>query len=353
MSDQESGRETEWVAPADLKARPPFSNLFGLANRGLTEKIAHSMREGGFDPSKPVNVWRGKNLVIDGHHRRQAAIEAHVQVLVCFHDFPDEDAALDYAIANQRDRRNLSDSELASLVKAVDKRRKRGGDHKSEEAKSICSAEQIETPSHVQTAALAGTSPAKVRRVRTIFDHAEETGDTEERDAVLRGAQSINAAERSVAAKKRKEITARREKVRIYFDKNPGASFPVAMAALGLSRGTLQADKMALGLARPRGPSIDTIKSRAEARPYSPHHAAAWKKLMDDHIDVMRAIHRAGGMRHIAGEWQHDRIIKAIAFLEEVIGDLEKMRADLASLCGDRETIQGTFTTGDFHGHAC
>ena len=44
---------------------------------------------------------------------------AGVDVLVCFHDFSDKDAAMDYAVANQRDRRNLTDAEIASLVMAL------------------------------------------------------------------------------------------------------------------------------------------------------------------------------------------------------------------------------------------
>jgi hypothetical protein len=51
--------------------------------------------------------------------------------------------------------------------------------------------------SHV-TAELTGTSPRKVSKIRAIVDYAEKTGDTEEKDAVLRGDVSINAAEKMV-----------------------------------------------------------------------------------------------------------------------------------------------------------
>jgi hypothetical protein len=48
----------------------------------------------------------------------------------------DEDEAMDSAIANQGDRRSLNDEKLARLVMVVDKRKQRGGDRKSDEAKS-------------------------------------------------------------------------------------------------------------------------------------------------------------------------------------------------------------------------
>src|SRR4051812_7277760 len=51
-----------------------------------------------------------RNLVFDGHTRRRSAIDVGIDVLVYYHDFRDEDAAFEYAVANQRDRRDLTDS---------------------------------------------------------------------------------------------------------------------------------------------------------------------------------------------------------------------------------------------------
>jgi hypothetical protein len=102
-----------------------------------------------------------------------AAVQAGIEVLICFRDFPDEDAAWHYAIANQRDRRNLSDAELLSLVTAVDKRKLRGGDRKSKDAKSKISGETIDPgPSRNETAAVAGISPRQVKKVRAISSYA-------------------------------------------------------------------------------------------------------------------------------------------------------------------------------------
>ena len=82
---------------------------------------------------------------------------------------------MDYAIANQRDRRSLTNEELVRLVVAVDKRKQRGGDRRSEQAKSKASNDAIEKSSDT-TAALAGTSPRKVEKIRAISDYAEKTG---------------------------------------------------------------------------------------------------------------------------------------------------------------------------------
>jgi ParB family chromosome partitioning protein len=192
------------VSPSDLVTRPPFSDLFSVRPK-LQETIAQSMREKGFDPSKPINVWRQENTVVDGHTRHGAAIDAGIKVLVCYHDFKDEDEAMDYAISNQRDRRNLSDAELFSLIQAVDKRRKRGGDTKSETArKSKASREAFDPPAKTAeaTAKTIGTSRSKVEKARAIIGHAEKTGDVTELHAVKAGRLSIHRAAKSVGAKK-------------------------------------------------------------------------------------------------------------------------------------------------------
>src|SRR5262245_9459127 len=94
-----------WVHPSDLVVREPFSILFPPQPE-LRKKIADSLVESGFDVSKPVIVWSRGRVLLDGHTRRDAAIDVGVDVLVVYRDFVDEDAALAYAIACQRDRRN-------------------------------------------------------------------------------------------------------------------------------------------------------------------------------------------------------------------------------------------------------
>jgi hypothetical protein len=82
---------------------------------------------------------------------------------VCFHDFADEDEALDYAIRNQRDRQNLTNAELMRLVELVDKRRKHGGDRRSQEFNAQDCA--LKNRSSEATATLTGISSRKVEQV--------------------------------------------------------------------------------------------------------------------------------------------------------------------------------------------
>jgi len=83
----------------------------------------------------------------------------------------------------------MTDAELRHWVKVVDKRKQRGGDHKSEGfQKSKGSVEPIDSkPSAETTAEIVGTSASKVKKIRYIEDHA----DDETKEAVKAGEMSI------------------------------------------------------------------------------------------------------------------------------------------------------------------
>lgn len=191
------------MSPRELRVAPPFSDLFPIKQAQL-DAITASMREGGYDLSRPINVWRETLLVVDGHTRRAAAIAAGIrEVPVCFHDFTDEDAAMVYAIKAQVERRQLTDAEVYRVTVELDRRKPRGGDRKSEAARSICPREQIDCDSAVATASTIGASRAKVVAVRTIEDNAEKYPDIKE--AVLSGEKSIRMGAREISDRKRKE----------------------------------------------------------------------------------------------------------------------------------------------------
>lgn len=184
------------VDPKELKIRPPFSDLFPI-NPAVRDAIRRSMQENGFDGSKPINVWRRENVVVDGHTRKEVAEELGLDVAVFFHGFETEDEAFEYAVANQRNRRNLADADFVRLVAMVDTRKQRGGDRRSEDFKPPGGGMKS---SAEKTAALVGISPRKVERIRTVQDHAPE----EIREAVEEGRMTVNRAY-AETQKKRKE----------------------------------------------------------------------------------------------------------------------------------------------------
>ena len=206
----------QWLPTNRITTRSPFKDLFPI-DQGTVDAVADHMRANGYDESQPIVVWKESDnkhpIIIDGHTRLLAALKAMISpVPVAIMDFPDERAALEHAIHNQRDRRNLTDADIIRCIEAVDKRSSWGGDRKSEDAKIKSSNEpltgkegQAENQrckstfdSAQETAKIVGTSRDKVKKARTILDHADEGT----KQAVLDGKKSIHAAAKETQEKR-------------------------------------------------------------------------------------------------------------------------------------------------------
>ena len=188
----------------DLIIKPPFSELFSI-DENVLQGIVKNILENTYDESQPIVVWKDQNIVIDGHTRLKASHLAGRQIISVFNKaFRNEEEALQYAINNQRNRRNMSEAELLRCIEAVDKRQERGGDRKSEEAKSKAPSGGIEkskSPSAQETARIVGASARKVERARSVLS------DPEEKEAVITGKKSINKASQDAKAKRKSKPT--------------------------------------------------------------------------------------------------------------------------------------------------
>ncbi len=183
--------------PKEIERHETFSNLFPI-NPELLKKIEEDMKENEYDDSQPIILatWKRQEepVCIDGYTRLQAAIRAGIEeVPVWTHELDTEDEAVDKAILLQRNRRNMTDAEIISCMKALDRRRGRGGDRRSEEAKSKpqdLGNENSRSLSAKETGEKLGVSSRKVEQARTVMDH----GDEETIEAVKNGEMSINKA---------------------------------------------------------------------------------------------------------------------------------------------------------------
>ena len=163
-----------------IRTAAPFKTLFPI-REDVLNRITTDMKQHGFDSGHPIVVWVGKKLtVVDGHTRLLAAINLGIEAIpVVLREFADENAALEYAIGSQRNRRNLTDAELMKCISALDQRKKKGPKKDRPLGKSAD-----------RTAMLLGTSRVKVERIRSILDHAPE----EIKNAVKSGNLTINKA---------------------------------------------------------------------------------------------------------------------------------------------------------------
>jgi ParB family chromosome partitioning protein len=186
----------------DIKTASPFRDLFPVRKRVLDD-IIWDMRKNGYDNSQSLVLWKDHgNVVIDGHTRLSAAKKANIyQIPVILKAFSDEEEALKYAIACQKNRRNLSDSELVACVVELDKRKDRISCLKQ----NLTVAPDGATGRTSQkTADLLGISARKVERIRSIMDNAPD----EIKRMVKTGRMTVNSAyNRTVGAGQPFEIT--------------------------------------------------------------------------------------------------------------------------------------------------
>lgn len=184
----------------DIKLQKEFKELFPIVPGNL-EKITFRMKETGFDNSKPLHIWdkEGTYILIDGHHRREAALTCNLHDVPCYlHSFETVDEALEYALSEQTERRNLSDADLLKALKIVDELKVRGptGGEKGKSA--------------ARSAELLGISISRVEKSRTVEKYATD----EIKQKIEKGELSLNKAYQMVrevltpeTAKKEKRLS--------------------------------------------------------------------------------------------------------------------------------------------------
>ncbi|HOY89663.1 MAG TPA: hypothetical protein PKZ09_07815 [Bacillota bacterium] len=186
-----------------LTKAEPFASLFSIKAE-VFEAIKADMAVNGFDPSKPVNVWRkpdGTRTLIDGYTRVCAAEELSILRVTAYEKtFTSEAEALAYAIHTQKDRRNLSDAELLRLIELVD----RPQTGLRAPLAPIGANETTAPKTAAVTADAIGISARKVERARTVLS------DPEEANAVRRGEKTIHQA--AVAAKAKRGVPSKRRR---------------------------------------------------------------------------------------------------------------------------------------------
>lgn len=192
-----------WVRPDEIKTHADLA-LFPIGDHELGI-IAESMRAEGFDAAQPIVVWSETGYVVDGHTRLAAAKRAPLDSVAIYEQsFDGWDEALEYAIARQRDRRNLSREQfrsyVAHVVRASDHLKQRGGDHTSDRAKA--SIDAFAGKSANGLAEKIGVSQPTVERVRAVL----QDGDEETKERMMTGELSPNAAYQQVRQAERMRV---------------------------------------------------------------------------------------------------------------------------------------------------
>jgi ParB family chromosome partitioning protein len=103
----------------DIVVDPLISQVF-MYKRQILDEVCRSIREKGYDKSQPIAIWKGANIVVDGHTRLAAAKEAGLsEVPVAEMEFADKEEAVLYTFERQVLRRNLTSAEILAAVELM------------------------------------------------------------------------------------------------------------------------------------------------------------------------------------------------------------------------------------------
>jgi hypothetical protein len=185
----------ETVKLSSLKVNRKI-RVFDIQAETLNAIVAH-IKKNGFDEATPIIIWKGRNVIVEGHTRYEAAMKCGLKEVPIFErDFQDEMGAISYAIHCQRDRRNWTDAE---------KKFPMGGDRRSEKARSIFGTQKFD--SRDQTASLTGLSKDTISKCRAVaYYKSGERGRYRKRNAVLNGSKSINRSYEELRREKERAL---------------------------------------------------------------------------------------------------------------------------------------------------
>lgn len=176
-----------------IVTHPTFQTLLPINDKEL-ENIVKDMEENGFDRSKPVCIWREENVLIDGYTRFTAAKKARLSEIYKYEmSFGTEQEALEYAMKQQLNRRNLNDAGKIMLIEKLDNLRNPGRKSSDPEADA--------EPRGKSAQALAeslGIGTRTVERGRYVLANADE----ETLEEVKSGKKSINQAAKKIKQQK-------------------------------------------------------------------------------------------------------------------------------------------------------
>jgi|GEM_PF-3744186 hypothetical protein len=187
---------------SELSRRSPFSEYSGLITKDTTlqdkyriyrEKIKQSMIDHGFDPSKPIDVWKSYNIqeliVVDGYTRLDIAEEIGLdEVYIALHEFASTEEALIYAIHNQEARRPSTDYTILVGVQMMD------AYHRPQKGKVSTDSRKPSQKTIKEVAKTLGVNRNTVEKARTIISDTERKKDKKIIEEVREGKKSINSA---------------------------------------------------------------------------------------------------------------------------------------------------------------
>jgi ParB-like chromosome segregation protein Spo0J len=179
------GHEPKKIRLDEIVIDPDISKIFNIQVK-TKEAVLKSILKRGYDPEQPVVIWKGNNILVDGHTRYTASQEAKLEeIFVYERDFQSREDAILYAFGRQAIRRSLSPKEIIKAAQMIpDVRRQKGQGRIADEI-----------------AEMLGVSPSTIYQVRKIV----KDGSPEDIKSIENGDASINSVYDKLTTKPKEE----------------------------------------------------------------------------------------------------------------------------------------------------
>jgi hypothetical protein len=160
--------------------------------------VAHGVRE-------PFVVWKGANVLLDGHTRLLICRAHGIKFDVVEYDFPDRVSAKNWLIDNQLARRNLTREQRDYLIgkRYLEQRKDKNENLRPDAASPTGQCDPSERVS-AQVAKVAGVSEKTVRRAAEFAQSVDRLAETcpSAKAAILTGKVKLSREEVARAAEK-------------------------------------------------------------------------------------------------------------------------------------------------------
>lgn len=92
---------------------PEFKKLIDALTEQEREDLENSIRENGYNPAFPVILWKGHDIIVDGHNRYEISQKLNIEPTFTEQEFESKEAVMEWMIKNQLARRNLTPEQLS------------------------------------------------------------------------------------------------------------------------------------------------------------------------------------------------------------------------------------------------
>lgn len=192
----------------DIKIDDEFKSILFPLSPEDYKALEESLTEYGFSKSCPLIVWKGENILVDGHNRYEICQKHNISYCVSEEEFPDRDAVIDYILRMQLGRRNMNDFQRIEIVlryKDIITKRAKGHQGTRNDIRKTSGSFDPEvdarktTDTNEELGKIAGTSRASVIRTKRIL----RDGTDEQIEKVRSGEKAITTMDKEIRKEKK------------------------------------------------------------------------------------------------------------------------------------------------------